>query len=291
MNAEIIDGDDRGLGVKVIDDHGIEHKISVGFDGEIQGHTQEGISGSPESWTADDWTILDQAERYARYHVFQESDHQTVPPYETQDSLERALTAIEALSEDAFAAEFDHVYEQVKDLSAGVDPTVPLPADARPHPKHRRDDPAQVPFQTDDASEMAGRGDVRVMVDIYLDDDDAFEERSGIHHRYYNLEGEWATDWGQDPFPDRTPAARLQLWCYPTMSRAGFRNLVENNIKCQIRDIYIGRGLEPPETYRITGPGLQELSVPYADPDVTVYPPYHNFHAVIDGYRREFEHL
>ena len=65
MDAKIIDKDERGYGIEVTDNNSVDHTISVGFDGEIQGHGQDGYADDPNSRTNDENEHVNQARRYA----------------------------------------------------------------------------------------------------------------------------------------------------------------------------------------------------------------------------------
>ncbi|WP_253738929.1 hypothetical protein [Halohasta salina] len=80
MNGKIIDEDDRGIGVRVTDNNQVNHTVAVGFDGTIQGHSQDGYHDEAAKRTHDDNERVEQARRFARYYVFQERGYDTLRP-------------------------------------------------------------------------------------------------------------------------------------------------------------------------------------------------------------------
>lgn len=288
MEADINWQNEDVTDVTVTDNNGVTHRIQVAHEGDIYSHHVDAYANDPADRTENESEHGSQARGYARFYVNEQTDHETLAPYETQAGIERAIEAIEAMAEDAFLEEFEAAYEQVTNLAAGREPPVSVPGDVQLDQGGSLARQVLPGLATPDG-EMFGRGDVVVILDVYLHDDGTFDAISGLHHRYMDSDGEWHTQWGPDPFTEREPAARLNLWCYPVATKFGFRNFVVYNLRCQIRDLYLGRGLTPPAEYRIVGPGLQELTGRYVHEEVTLYDEYHNFHAVIDGYRREYD--
>lgn len=266
MEAKIIDKDERGIGVRVTDNNDIGHTVAVGFDGDIQGHSQEGYSDDPTERTPNENEHVTQAREYARYHVWKETEYEPFPVEKNLPGIKRVREALQELSMEQFRELFEKLYHQVTGKFPGKTPPVVLPSGV----------------DSDDW--------VLFMVDVYLDDDGTIEAVSDIHLRYYDEEKTERDQWNDDPFPDRKPDARLQVTgdFVPTME--AFQAYLIYDLKCQIRDVYIGAGVDPPEEYRILGRGQYRISRRYVNDDISHYDRYHLSHADIPGYSFEFDY-
>lgn len=67
-----------------------------------------------------------------------------------------------------------------------------------------------------------------------------------------------------------------------TESLTVFRAFLVHHLLCQIRDTYIGRGIEPPAAYRLLGAGIHKYTIKYKH--FEMYPAYFDTEADIDGY-------
>ncbi|ELZ89533.1 hypothetical protein C453_00615 [Haloferax elongans ATCC BAA-1513] len=266
MNVKIIDKDNRGIGVSVTDNNGVEHTVAVGFDGDIQGHSQDGYGDQPENRTPDENEHVSQARRRARYHVYQETEFTPFPPEENLPGIKKVKQAIEDLSVEEFESYFSDAYDQVLSNHPSVTPPVP-------HPES-----------------VPQNGYLLYLIDVYLNDNDEIEAVSDIHLQYLDDNGDKTQDWNDDPFPDRQPDARLQLFGKYVPSMEVFQEFVVYHLRCQLRDVYIGAGLEPPEEYRVLGRGNDELTGRYHNEEITVYEDYHLEEADIPGYELEFDY-
>ncbi|WP_408956883.1 hypothetical protein [Natrinema sp. 74] len=61
-----------------------------------------------------------------------------------------------------------------------------------------------------------------------------------------------------------------------------FRAFLVHHLLCQVRDTYIGMGVEPPAAYRILGTGIHHYTIKYKH--FEMYPEYFDTEADIDGY-------
>ena len=265
MKAEIEKETDNGFGVTVYDQNGVKHKIGVLFDGQISGHLQDGYADDPSERTPDENEMVSQARRYARMHVYRETDHEPFPVEENLPGIERVKNAIEALSFEEFESYFHDLYRQVKGRSPSITRPVPLPDEYVPNDY------------------------IVFLVDVYLDDEGDIEAVSDIHLRYYDRTQTEQERWNTDPFPERTADARIQLQPTYVTSLKAFKELVVSNLRCQLRDCYIGAGLEPPAEYRVLGRGQDDMAGRYHNPDITVYEAYHQ-PVPIPGYDVDFDH-
>ena len=266
MNAEIIDQDERGIGVTVINNDGVKNTIAVGFDGEIQGHSQNGYSDDPADRTPNENEHVTQAREFARHHVDTETEYEPYPVEKNRPGVERAKAAIEALPQPVFADYFTDLYKQVTGNGPNVDRPVPYPPSVDTH------DP------------------VVILMDLYVDADGALEAVSDIHLKYQDETSSEAFVWNDDPFPDRKPDARIQLMPSFSPSLEVFKQQVVYHLRCQLRDCYIGAGLEPPEAYRVLGFGQYKIDQRYRNPEISIYEAYSQPHADVSGYAFEFDY-
>ena len=266
MEAKIIDKDERGIGVRVTDNNDIGHTVAVGFDGDIQGHSQEGYSDDPTERTPNENEHVTQAREYARYHVWKETEYEPFPVEKNLPGIKRVREALQELSMEQFRELFEKLYHQVTGKFPGKTPPVALPSGVDP----------------DDW--------VLFMVDVYLDDDGTIEAVSDIHLRHYDQNRDVTTQWNDDPFPDRKADARIQLGFDYVNSLEAFPDYLDYHLRCQIRDCYIGAGMEPPQAYRVLGLGQDEITARYLHPEITLYEEYHEHHADISGYTLEYDY-
>ncbi|ELY31604.1 hypothetical protein C499_00560 [Halogeometricum borinquense DSM 11551] len=236
------------------------------FNGEIKYHNQDGYPDKPKNRTPNGNAHVNQTCRYARYHVYQETEYTPLPPEENLPGIKKVKQAIADLSVKEFEAYFSDTYDQVLSNHPSVTPPVP-------HPES-----------------VPQNGYILYLIDVYLDDNDEIEAVSDIHLQYLDENGDKTQDWNDDPFPDRQPDARLQLFGKYVPSMDVFQEFVVYHLRCQLRDVYIGAGLEPPEKYRVLGRGDDDLTSRYHNDKVTIYDDYHLEEADIPGYELEFDY-
>jgi len=266
MNSEIIEKKDAWIGVKVIDSNNVNHKIAVRFDGDIQGHGQDGYSDDPAERTPNENEHVRQARVFARHHVDKETEYEPYPVEKNRPGVERAKAAIEALSQSEFAERFADLYKQVKGNGPDVDRPVPYPPSVDTH------DP------------------VVILMDLYVDADGELEAVSDIHLQYQDENASEAFVWNDDPYPDRKPDARIQMMPSFSPSLEAFKKQVVYHLRCQLRDCYIEAGVEPPEPYRVLGFGQYKIDQRYRNPEITIYEEYSEPHADVAGYAFEFDY-
>jgi len=270
MNAKILGEDDEATIVEVIDNNGVEHALAIEPDGSVQEHGQVGYPDTPSERTLEQGEYVTQARRYAQYYVAQETEHDTIPWDLNPDRFETVQEALAALSSDDIEELFGDLLAQ--SLS------------------HYHDDPdvdtgdITRPFELPD-DKIGPEGAVIYKQEIYLDDTDEIEAVSGVLIMYYVARGERTTIRHGD-VPDRDPDAQVEVSPAPLVAPDTFRDYLVYNLCCQIRDCYIGMGLEPPEEYRVLGPGQYRFTGKYQHFDL--YPEYYNMHAEIPGYSYEF---
>ncbi|QCW03628.1 hypothetical protein [Natrinema pallidum] len=266
MNAEIIDEDDQGIGVRVVDNKGVKHTIAIGFSGEVQGHSQEGYPDDSNHRTPEEHEMIHQAENYAKFYISNKNNHGKFRMKPQINRLERVKQIISNLSDTEFEAYFGDLYKQVLGKHPDIEPPVERPPEVGLHDF------------------------VLFVVDVYLDDEENIEAVSDIHLVYYDDEKNQQELRNDDPFEDRTPDASVQLVADFIPSLDVFREYVIYNLRCQIRDCYHEMGLEPPEEYRVLGRGDHEIAKRYRNDDIPQYDHYHDESAEVPGYELDFDY-
>jgi len=270
MNAEIEKKTNKGFGVTIYDNNDVKHKIGVLHDGEINGHLQDGYPDDSDKRTDEENAHVSQARRYAQYYVATETDYETLSWELKPDRLETVYGALGRLSDAETTDLFGELLEQCMSHYED-DPDVDVGDNSRP-----------VPLPADN---IASDDAVMYRQEIYLDDNDEIETTSGLIVCYYVAEGDRRTV-RHGTAPDREPDAQVEISPLPIVSAAPFRDYLQYNLRCQIRDCYLTMGIEPPERYKVLGPGLYKFSVKYYHNDS--YPEYFDKQADIPGYQFEF---
>jgi len=264
MKALLGDEDTGGIGIRVIDNNGASHGISVDFDGEITYHEQDGYPDDPDKRTSDGNEMVDQARDYAKWYVAQNTEYDTAPWYLRSDRIEQVKDAVANLPEDDLNRHFDHYYRQ---LAGAYDATI-----AQPRP-----DPVPAGAAMNEYREHK--------LDVYLTDDGSdIDATSDVHVMYYAAVNDDRLVRGDDAYPDRTPDTRLEHVVID-IDRDQFREFLVYHLRCQIRDSYLARGETPPDEYRVLGPGTDHMMVRCMNRDAV--PSYHDYNATISGYRAE----
>ncbi|WP_263018453.1 hypothetical protein [Natronobiforma cellulositropha] len=238
--------------------------------GEIVFHESEYYPDEPERRTTTEQETVFQARRYARYYVATELGYETLPWSLDIDRIRAVCTGLESLSVDEAETHFGDLFAQ--SLS------------------HYRDDPT---VETGDIerpvslpTEMVG-GDDAVLYeqDISLDEDGQVETTGGIRVCYYTEPGNRHTHQHGRAL-ECEPDARVELSPVPIVTMPVFLEYLVYTLRCQIRDCYLGMGLEPPADYRLLGPGKYEFTIKYLH--FELYPEYFDIDADIPGYEYDF---
>jgi len=270
MKAIIGDEDDNGVGLRVTDRNGVSHGIHVGYNGEVTYHEQDGYPDDPENRSNEEGESIEQARRYAQYYVAQETDYDTIPWDFNPERIELVREALEKLS----AEEIEHYFGDLLAQSLSHyadDPDVDTGEIERPH---------DLP-----ADKIGPDGAILYKQEIYLDANDEIEATSGVIIEY-NVDINDMRTVRHGETPDRDPNACVEIYPAPLVAPEAFRDYLAYNLRCQIRDCYVGMGLEPPAEYRVLGPGKFMFAGKYEHFDC--YPPYHDKDADIPGYSHEF---
>lgn len=299
MEAEIIDEDEEGIGVQVVDNNGVTHTVAVGFDGEVQGHSQDGYPDDPSKRSHEGGSSVNQAQRLARYHVYRERSLDVIPGPKNPDRIAAAITAVLATPSEAFEESFRDLRQQLRSHYDGASVELPFegvdPSEVIVYEKELYviPDPVEVDQQLSEAlvdrlgvePEAASVEAVVTALESMVADP-ASEERysfsleavSGLHYRHNDGYGHEQVHRGEDPL-DREPDARVELFPVDPEQFPSFQLYVAAHLLYQLRDCFLGMGLEPPLPLRVQGQGSYELTLEqqvsdtyerYYDPDATV---------------------
>ncbi|AGB17719.1 hypothetical protein Halru_3153 [Halovivax ruber XH-70] len=272
MEAQVIDRDDQDIGVEVDDNNGVEHRILVSYDGDISGHSQDGYPDDPERRSTSEQETIFHARRYAKYYVAQETEYDTIPWDLNPGRFETVRDALAALTADELDDYFGDLFAQSLSHYAD-DPDVDTGGTERPY---------ELP-----TDKIGPDGAVLYEQEIYLDESDDIEAVSGVIVEYYVAKGERTTvRHDEAPVPDRDSDARIEISPAPFVDLKPFRDYLVYNLRCQIRDCYVGMGLEPPAAYKVLGPGQYRFTGKYQH--FECYPAYFDVNADIPGYSHEF---
>lgn len=241
MNASVEKETDDGFGVTVIDNDGAKHKVGVLYDGDISGHLAEAYPDEPTKRTPEGNERLNQARRYARYHVYKERGYEAFPWDENIANIEAVHDAIEDLTPIEFKTYFGEFYDAVAgsldlDGADGLDGLL---------------------------SALQSQGGTPY-IDVYLDEDGRVERTSEVRTIVANDGWEEKLE-SPAPGADRPPEARIEMTALPLPSIDLFQQVVLHQTTCQLRDYHIVMGAEPPEEYRVLGFGKYKFAAKYQD--------------------------
>jgi len=293
MNAEIKKEVDDGFGLLITDNTDIEHKIGVCYDGEIDGHLQDGYADNPAKRTHDDNERVEQARRFARYYVFQERGYDTLPSLENPVRIEAARRAIEQLSPSTFESMFGDLYEQFRsDFDPSVQGIVDQPNNVGDPDLivYQRDlylefDPESIDLGDEmrmlaethgvdltapatESSAESWRQFGQAAAEVAVDSEESVLSSmeltavSGIHQLYPDTAGTQQRLTAETPL-SRDPDARIELPSVDIDSLERFQEFLAFHLRCQVRDLFIGMGVEPPEAFRVLGPGKYASTMRY----------------------------
>jgi hypothetical protein len=273
MNGEIKKETGDGFGLLVVDNNGVEHKIGVCYDGEIDGHLQDGYENDPAQRTKEQSEHLNQVRRFAKWHVYRERGYDTLAPYDNPD---RILAAIRAVL-DLTAVEVQHYFGELREMihrhhehgemdlpfeDADPDDIIvyrkdiwlqPDPTDAEPPLLDQFCEYVNDPLATLD--DIFGDGpDPRDALPDY-----EIEAVSDIH--YLHSDGLSKQEhWSDQPL-DREPDARLELMPVDAGAFDSFETFLASHLVNQVRDCFIEMGVEPPEPFQVQGLGKHDSMV------------------------------
>ncbi|ADQ69187.1 hypothetical protein C499_00550 [Halogeometricum borinquense DSM 11551] len=269
MDGLITGENDERVGLSVIDNNDVEHVIEMEFDGEIKYHEQDGYPDEPLKRTNEGAEHVNQARRYAKWHVYRERGYETVPPTENPDSLLAACIAVARLSETAFEDAFGDIEAQIR--SHYDDSTVELPfadADGSDILVYKKDiavrpDPMTFdpPVLEQFLGQFSGDSDSPVVpakadLDREVFDDLDFELKSvsGMHYLHNDgYDNERTVQSSQRLGTD--PDATVEMIPVDPAEFGNFQHYVTSNLIYQARDVLLRMGVKPPIAFRAQGQG------------------------------------
>ena len=304
MKAEVIGEDDRGIGVKVIDNNSVEHTISVGLDGNIQGHGQDGYPDKANKRTPAGNEHVEQARKFAQYYVYLERGYDTVPPEIHPERINAVREAIASLDEQAFAELFGDIYHQLRSHCGDADRVIELPADiASPDDVLYRQhvylglDLLDTDYR-EQATRLADRYDLdhsgESLNESNIPDDDvdswqavadavldraatdgedlheglSIESVSSLYLAYIDASGHEQIGEPEDDQHSRDPDTLIEIPPIDIRTHGEFQEYLNHNLACQIRDCFVRMGLQPPEPFQILGYGRFEAAEQYRKVDL-----------------------
>jgi len=313
MDTEIEGEDEEYVKIYVTDNSGVEHDITIEKDsGKIPYHQQDGYPDKAAKRTAEGNEHVEQARRFAQYYVYADRGYDTVPSTDHPERINAVRLAIQELSDTEFEALFGDLHTQMISYHEDVDRPIPVPSQAAGPDSvlYRQNVYLGVdPLETDVAADAT---DIAIAYDLDLSDEtltqslddlssaaiedwqsvtDEIAERatdsefqldsrmyidavSSLYASYLDDHSEvTVTDPASDPF-DRDPDTLIELPPINPGPLAEFREYLDHHLKCQIRDCFIGMGVEPPEQFRVLGNGRLKATVAYTLLDI--YPEYHD---------------
>ncbi|WP_058992368.1 hypothetical protein [Haloarcula sp. CBA1127] len=231
MEANILGHDERGVGVEVFDTNGDRHTFELDWDGNIEKHGQDVYPREASERTDEQERIMQQVRIRAEYaaHAHFEDEDIIESPAWLPGEIERAMEVMRTLPTETFAEHFREYYDAVRD-----------------HTGERIDDGVQ---SVD-----------RIRKHIYISDDNEFVDSSKTSIQYTDTGGETRATVKS---ADDPPAADRFVVTLPALTferddfefPESFQALVVSNLMCQIRDIYLNMGEEPPTEYQVEGIG------------------------------------
>ncbi len=311
MNGDIDGEDEEYVKIYVTDNTETEHDLTVDKEsGEIAYHTQDGYPDDPTERTLAESERVHQARKFAQYCVFTERGYDTVPPTIHPERLNAVRVSIATLTEDRLDDYFGDFYRQLRSHHHDTDRVIDVPADATDADSvlYRKNvylglDPGETELR-EGAQELAARhgfdfsdrsisersldtvsgeeldswtafsqdlGELAVETDADLSEGLQIDSVSSLYTAYLDDRGEEHVTDADEPF-EREPDALLELPMMDPGSLEAFRDYLNHNLSCQIRDCFVRMGLEPPEPFRILGYGRFEAAEQYRH--LEMYPNY-----------------
>lgn len=309
MKATIVGENEDGIGVDIIDNNGAEHEITFEKEThEIAYHQSEAYADDPADRTPAENEYNEQARKFAQYYVYLEAGYDTVPPERHPERINAVRTAIASLDDDEVETLFGDLYRQLASHQDNAEPVLDVPADAagpesvlyRQH-VYLELDPLQTAFE-DEAQELAARYGLDLSSDD-VNDSETPADDVDAWRAFATEMGELAADAGTDlssglyidgvsslylayvdeaghehigepdvdPY-DRAHDTLIELPPMEAGTLAEFRDYLDHNLACQVRDCFVRMGLQPPEPFQILGFGRFEAAEQYRKLDM--YPSY-----------------
>jgi hypothetical protein len=230
MEANILGHDDRGLGVEIYDPNGNRHTFELDWDGNIEKHGQDVYPKDSTKRTDEQERVMQQVRARARFAAHQEFSDKQIIDSESwiPQKMERAMDVVRTLPTDTFVEHFQDYYDAVRDHTGqNIDDDVQSVVRIRQY------------IHIDD-NEFIGSTTPSIE---YLDSDEILQ----VTHK--NAEKHPTADSFLLTLPPLT--FERDDFQFPD----SFQALMVSHLMCQIRDIYLNMGEEPPVEYQVQGMG------------------------------------
>lgn len=303
----VITGEGNGIvGVNLRDNGGAEHLIEMDQMGDITGHEQDGYPDKPAKRTNEGNEHVEQARRYAKYHVYRERGHETISRRYLPEVVAAVALTVAGLSSEEFDEQFGNYYQQFRStFEADVEPVIDPPGsdgagttvylqniyldtDLTKLLDDEQTDDLLAALETETSLDdlESHLSQEFLDVDTLLNPASLSVQTSGLGTIYQRAGEESITE--PTETLDRPADARLQLppkhdGTDGYMSQDTFQFLVFHHLVCQARDCYLRLGLEPPEAVRVLGVGTYRQTI--RNQHLDMYPPVQRTTAPVDGYR------
>jgi hypothetical protein len=227
MNAELYDENDKMIAVIVHDNEDWEHQITMDKSGSIDKHYQDRFPLSPEERSDKQNMVMQQAAARAKFKAHYETNANVLEWDGRINLISCGIETIESIEDPRFRDLFEGYYrEVVGDPREGSErERIPIESVQFVYlPAIVDEDEPRFERVGDPSYDYVDENDERQMVGSQPD----FEPNLLFQHYVV----------GEDvPFPD------------------GFRDLLTHHLRCQIRDVYLNMGTEPPPEYDLEGMG------------------------------------
>lgn len=319
MNGEIVDQNEEGIAVDVVDNNSVTHELSIERGSwEIVYHSQDGYPDKASKRTTAGNEHVNQARRFAKFYVYRERGYETVDPMRNPDRIAALTLAVGSLEPATLETYFGDYYQQLRSHAGDADPVVEAPdidSDAICWLEQGvtvgldGETVASLAEQVADATVLesleAATGGESVDADLRSDLErsltdhgiDLDSRANAIGEALIDTVGPLRVRWkqGGQKFErtaestgerlGRDPDVRLQMFAnlYEFDSIEEFQQSLVHHLRCQIRDCYIGMGIAPPEDARVQGPGIYEYIGNYKIDDF--YPAYNDTRVEIDDWQ------
>ena len=297
MDGKIIDENESGVGVDIVDNNDNLHEISIEKDSwKIVYHNSDKYSDDPAKRTKAGNEHINQARRFAKYWVYHQRGYDTLDGWQNPDRITLAATALMALDEPIAESYLDDLNQQLQSLYSNIDPAVEIPDSV---------DPTSAVYLYDlylgmDDEDISAYADLvsDLSVDELTDLSDAernslpshneglfIESTAGPHIKWDTTgDGQYRTAWADQPV-DRDPDARIELLAFEPDSVVELKRQAVRNLLCQVRDCYLTMGIAPPEQFRLLGHGQHDASTWYVHNEL--YEAYYDPDAEVDTWFEE----
>ncbi|ELZ02264.1 hypothetical protein C482_05281 [Natrialba chahannaoensis JCM 10990] len=275
----IITGESERIGLSVIDNNDIEHLIEMTESGKIRYHEQDGYPDKAANRPLDENEHVNQARRFAKWHVYRERGYDTLPRYHNPNAIVGAMLAVGSMSEPAIDEQFGELLDTVKTHNKGDYADVQVAGVETDQILVYRQDIYVEPDPLDQEQPLAEQfaeyfsDPVQTLQNLLGDNPDqrlnkllsgeagpatqlpAFDlETVSSLHYLYNDGGSKQTH-NEPAVSDREPDARIELLPLDPSVFDSRRQLLFSHLGNQVRDRFLLMGCEPPAVFQQQGLG------------------------------------